>query len=78
MGNFDFCNKGKLDIDRSRMVQISASQHVPVRSYECTKIKMPYYNYIVQVFRPENDFGKTAYHRKGYLQSSRIVRIATS
>ena len=36
--NYDFCNRGKRDLDRSRKVQISASQHIPVRSYECAKI----------------------------------------
>ena len=27
-------------LKRSRMVQISASRHLPVRSYECAKIAM--------------------------------------
>ena len=44
----------KGDLKRSRMAQISASYHLPVRSYRCAKklIEMPYYIY---GFRPESE-----------------------
>ena len=74
----------KEHLKRSRLVQISALYHLPVRSYRTTKHDTRFQSKpltIVHGFRPEIenvDFFKKGCHLKAHLKRSRVALISAS
>ena len=87
--NFDLGKNGhqaKAHLKGSKMVQISGSEHLPVRSKKAPKNDLNFGQnaglYVVHGFRPESEnlyFGKNGYYiyqAKALLKRSRMVQIS--